>query len=1184
MRTISRIGFFFLFIARLNSPGFTQSGIITTYAGPHMPVNGGMAIDQAIDRQVSVAQDGTGGFYVASETQNRVYRVSADGRLSIVAGSGAAGFSGDGGPAIAAKLFYPHGVVVDGAGNLFIADTVNQRIRKVTPAGVISTVAGTGNGMGGGSGDGGPATSAQLFYPYGVAVDVAGNLFIADGLNYRIRRVTPDGVISTVAGNGTEGFSGDGGPATSAQLYYARGVAVDTAGNLFIADGTRIRRVRPDGVISTIAGNGTVGFSGDGGPAISAQLGAASVAVDAAGNLFLADAGNNRIRKVTPDGMISTVAGNGTEGFNGDGGPATSAQLFYPDSVAVDAAGNLFIGDSLNNRIRKVTPDGAISTAAGKEISGVSGDGGPATSAQLDHPLGVAVDAAGNLFIADYSNNRVREVTPDGLISTAAGNGAQGFSGDGGSATSAQLNKPRGVAVDAVGNLFIADTGNNRIRKVTPDGVISTVAGIGTDGFSGDGGPATSAQLGNPLGVAIDAAGNLLISASSSTGDRTRPWRGDRIRKVTPDGVISTVAGKEISGFSGDGGPATSAGLSVPESMAVDAVGNLFIADTGNNRIRKVTREGVISTVAGNGYVGSDSNGDGGPATSAQFAGPSGVAVDTVGNLFIADAGYCRVRKVTPWGVISTVAGNGIGGFGGDGLPATSAQVCPHGVAVDPAGNLFIGDTENARIRRVAGGPNVSMDLTLIAGCAASSITVGEGEAVQAGYAVLTVSSGATPYGTAVFSFKQNGVTVSEAGVPASPPTTSARIFIDDRSAVPALPGRIEAGTVDINTGIAVVNRGSGTANVSYILRSVLGATLSNGHGTIDSGAHFAKFIDKLKDVAADFSLPSDFQSTIQFGSLEISSDQPLSIVALRTTTNQRNEVIFTTTPTADLTQSRSSTPMYFPQFADGGGYTTALVLLNTSNGIETGTFQILDDRGSPLVVNQVGGTADSSFKYSISSGGAFRFQTDGFPAITKVGWVQLTPDAGTSMPVGAGMFGYNPGYVLVTESGIPAAASTTHARVYVDLSGGHNTGLAIANLASASANVFVRAFESDGKNEVGTSQGPLPLPAKGHSAKFATEAITGLPVGFTGVLDITSATPFAALTLRSLNNERNDFLMTTFPIGDADRTAPSPVVFPQIADGGGFVTEFILLNAGGASKTTLSFFDNEGRQLAVGK
>ena len=301
-------------------------------------------------------------------------------------------------------------------------------------------------------------------------------------------------------------------------------------------------------------------------------------------------------------------------------------------------------------------------------------------------------------------------------------------------------------------------------------------------------------------------------------------------------------------------------------------------------------------------------------------------------------------------------------------------------------------------------------------------------------------------------------------------------------------------------------------------------------------------------------------------------------------TTNQRGEVLFTTTPTADLTKPATSGVIFFPQFADGGGYTTAIVLLNTSSGIETGTLQILDDNGDPLVVNQVGGTAGSVFTYSIPNGGVARFQTDGFPETTKVGWAQLTPDAGTSTPIGAGVFGYNPGNFLVTESGIPSIVSTTHARVYVDLSGGHNTGLAIANPTSTNASITITAFQSDGVTGIGTSQGPLQIPANGHSAHFANEFISGLPAEFTGVLDIISSTPFAALTMRSLNNERNDFLLATFPIADMTRSAPAPIVFPQIADGGGYVTQFILIGAGGASSVILNFYGKDGRPLPVGK
>ncbi len=467
--------------------------------------------------------------------------------------------------------------------------------------------------------------------------------------------------------------------------------------------------------------------------------------------------------------------------------------------------------------------------------------------------------------------------------------------------------------------------------------------------------------------------------------------------------------------------------------------------------------------------------------------------------------------------------------------------------------------------------PISSTDIDLRAGGAAQARTAGSSEVAQAGYAKVAIESGVAPYGTAVLSSKQNGITVSEAGVPASPPTTRARLLIDYRSGV---PGHGDAGTVDIDTGISVVNYGSTTANVTYTLHNVKGTHIASGRGIVAAGAQ----------VASGFNLPPGFQTGAGFGSLEISSDQPVSIVALRETINQRNEVLFTTTPIADLAQPLAADQIYFPQFADGGGYATELVLLNTSSNVETGTLQLFDDNGVPLAVNQDSGTTDSSFKYSIPAGGTFRFHTDGLAASVKAGWVQLTPDAGTSTPVGAGIFSYSSEGILVSESGIPAAVSTTHARVYVDLSRSHDTGLAIANPASTSANITIRAYEADGVTPIGTSQGLLQLPGNGHSARFATELVPGLPAGFTGMLDITSATPFAALTLRSLNNERNDFLMTTFPIADANRAAPSPVVFPQIADGGGFVTEVILLNAGGASKATVSFFDNEGKPLAVGK
>ncbi|MER0443496.1 RICIN domain-containing protein [Streptomyces sp. Edi4] len=331
----------------------------------------------------------------------------------------------------------------------------------------IRTVAGTGNP--GFKGEKEPAVSAELNRPYGVVVDSIGTVYFSDSDNHRVRRITSDGKISTFAGSGAAGFDGDGGSAVSARLNSPHGVAVDGAGNVYVADAdnNRVRRVTVDGKISTFAGSGAAGFDGDGGPAVSARLNSPhGVAVDGAGNVYVADADNNRVRRVTVDGKISTFAGSGAAGFDGDGGPAVSARLNSPHGVAVDGAGNVYVADADNNRVRKVTVDGKISTFAGSGAAGFDGDGGPAVSAQLDCPLGVVVDSAGILYVSDHNNHRVRKVTADGTISTVAGTGADGCGGDGGPAASAELNYPLGLAVDCVDALYIADYVNNRVRKV----------------------------------------------------------------------------------------------------------------------------------------------------------------------------------------------------------------------------------------------------------------------------------------------------------------------------------------------------------------------------------------------------------------------------------------------------------------------------------------------------------------------------------------------------------------------------------------------------------------------------------------------------------------------------------------------------------------------------------------------
>jgi sugar lactone lactonase YvrE len=382
-----------------------------------------------------------------------------------------------------------------------------------------------------------------------------------------------------------------------------------------------------------------------------------------------------------PNGIITTVAGNGTNGYSGDGGAATNAELDDPHGVAVDVTGNLFIADSRNNRIRKVGTNGTINTVAGNGTNGYSGDGGAATNAELDFPSGVAVDTTGNLFIVDTEAGRIRKLGTNGIIATVAGGGTN-YPGDGGAATNAELTDPCGVAVDATGNLFIADYS---IRKVGTNGIITTVAGGGSH-YPGDGGAATNAELGVPYGVAMDAAGNLFIA---DTGN-------NRIRKVGPDGIITTVAGNGTKSYSGDGGAATNAELNYPGGVAVDATGNLFIADYGNNRIREVGTNGIITTVAGNGYVnpitGSGGySGDGGAATNAELTDPCGVAVDATGNLFIADTGNKRIRNVVfnPSVLSPTLVLNNVG-FGNAGAYDVVVS-SPYGSVTSSAVNLTIG-------------------------------------------------------------------------------------------------------------------------------------------------------------------------------------------------------------------------------------------------------------------------------------------------------------------------------------------------------------------------------------------------------------------------------------------------------------------------------------------------------------
>jgi uncharacterized protein (TIGR03437 family) len=454
---------------------------------------------------------------------------------------------GDGGPAVNAQLNFPAGLAVDRLGALYIADSQNQRVRKILAAGVISTVVG-----------GSPSTALET--PVALAVDVAGTLYVAD-MSSAVHSYTAAGAWTVVPGLGAP-----------------HDLAVDLNGDLYIADGVRIREVAA-GQMQTVAGDGYLHAIGDGGLATAALLSQPStIALNAAGSLYIADTGTQRVRQVLPSGVIQTLVGTGVAGSAADNIAASAATLNSPLGVALDAAGDILIADTWNQRIRQVGADGLIHNLVGTGAVGLGAEGLPPAQTQLNGPSGVCTGRGGTLFVVDTFNHRVLQAAPLPLVATTAGNGSRGNAGDGGPARLAQLNQPSACALDSAGNLFIADTLNHRIRKVDSAGTISTVAGTGAAGFSGDEGPATAAGISAPLGVVVDDNGDIFIA---DTGN-------NRIRQVTADGLIHTIAGQNAAGFAGDGGPAASAEIDAPGGLYLDGAGDLYFADTGNNRVRRL--------------------------------------------------------------------------------------------------------------------------------------------------------------------------------------------------------------------------------------------------------------------------------------------------------------------------------------------------------------------------------------------------------------------------------------------------------------------------------------------------------------------------------------------------------------------------------------------------------------------
>ncbi|HZZ20828.1 MAG TPA: hypothetical protein VFE25_15750, partial [Opitutaceae bacterium] len=587
-----------------------------------------------------------------------------------------------------ARFFNPTGVAVDASGNIYIADGGDHTVRKITSGGSVSTLAGNSGQAGSADGSG---SSATFLYPYAVAVDGSGNVYVADSGNHNIRKITAGGSTSTLAGSAGVPGSTDG-TGTAALFNLPQGIAVDGSGNVYVSDtnNSTIRKITAAGTVSTLAGAAGQTGSSDGSAGSARFNYPFGIATDAAGNVYVADFGNSTIRMVTPTGAVTTLAGSaGNAGANDGGG--SGAKFNHPSAVTLDAAGNIYVIDTSNQTVRKVTSTGNVTTLAGNSGFLGSADGGGA-SATFFYPGGIGSTASGTLYVADTGNHTVRQVTSNGSVTTFAGSSGQKGSADG-TGTSATFLYPYGVALDGSGHIYVADHGNNTIRKITTAGSVSTFAGSTGPAGSSDG-TGGAASFSGPAGVAVDGSGNVYVADSGNSS----------IRKISASGAVTTFAGSSGSSGSSDG-TGGAARFNAPEAVAVDTAGNVYVADTNNNTIRKITSGGTVTTLAG--AAGQTGSSDG-PGGSARFNGPYALAVDTNGNVYVADLFNATIRKIDTSGNVTTLAGAaGKTGFA-DGTGAVARFNQPYGIAVDSSGFVYVADTYNRAIRMVSPGGSVA--------------------------------------------------------------------------------------------------------------------------------------------------------------------------------------------------------------------------------------------------------------------------------------------------------------------------------------------------------------------------------------------------------------------------------------------------------------------------------------------
>ena len=668
------------------SQGAAPGGPIQSYVFTHLAGNdiGAGYIDGTgsaarFSYPYGVAIDTAGNAYVADTRNSTIRKITPTGDVTTLAGLAGNRGSADG-TGGAAGFTWPSGVATDGGGNVYVADAGNNTIRKITSAAMVTTLAGVAGSSGSADGTG---NGARFGSPMGVATDSAGNVYVADTSNNTIRKITPAGVVTTLAGQAGSIGSADG-TGSAARFNQPGAVATDGAGNVYVADQNNytIRKITPAGVVTTLAGLAGSNGYGDGTGSAARFWFPHGVATDGVGNVYVADTENETIRKITPAGVVTTLAGQPLI-IGSEDGTGSAAHFFFPWGVATDTAGNVYVMDAYNNTLRKITPGGVVTSVAGLAGNKYGSADGTGSAARFNGPFGVATDNGGNVYVADSNNATIRKITPSGAVSTFAGSAGQRGSADG-TGSGARFWYVYGVATDSGGNVYVGDSSNNTIRKITPGGVVTTLAGLAGSTGSTDG-TGSAALFNYPYGVATDAGSNIYVA---DTFNHT-------IRKVTPAGVVTTLAGLAGSSGSADG-TGSAARFNSPFGVATDSSGNVYVADSINDTIRKIAPSGAVTTLAG--LAGAYGNTDG-TGSDARFFFPSGLVTDSAGNLYVADSSNNTIRKITPAGVVTTLAGIALSWGSTDGIADAVRFDGPSGIAIDTSGNLYVGDQNNQAIR-----------------------------------------------------------------------------------------------------------------------------------------------------------------------------------------------------------------------------------------------------------------------------------------------------------------------------------------------------------------------------------------------------------------------------------------------------------------------------------------------------